>query len=492
MKNLSSRIGKGSLWISLTRATVNLLGLVSTVVLARLLVPEDFGLVAVGLTLLAIVTAVTDVAMAQALIHHPDPTLEHMHTAWTLNVARGFLVGGVFAASGPLVVAIYDDPRMLGVMLTLGLGIILSGFANPRRVLLQRQLIFWQDFVLVASHKLVTVVASIIIAFIYHSYWALLLGTLIGQIAQVIVSYTVLPFVPRFSLKHGRQMWSFSMWLTLANILKTVNMRIDQLLIGKIFGPTQLGHFTMGENLAIMPSRETTQPLIGTLFPAFSQLRGDFPRLRRAYQRAQALITAVALPLGVGFALVAEPLVHMAMGEVWLPAVPIIQTLAVVFALQTLASIAYSLAMSFGKTELLFRREWQMLLIRLPILFVLMYFYGLVGVLIARATTIFVTIFFNMQIVKNLINISYWDQFSSNIRSLLGVLIMSGVVLSISPILHRIGLVGDLWKIVIYVVVGAIAYIATNFILWLLAGRPDGPEQDIMRLSHKIISKISS
>lgn len=492
MQNLTARLARGSMWISASRGIVNLLGLLSTIVLARLLLPEDFGLVALGTTMFLIVQSITDLSLAQALVHHKDPGPAHFNTAWTLNTLRGLVLAALFAAAGPMTAKFYGDPRMATVMYAFAISLFLGGLANPRRIMLQKKLIFWQDFMLQVSQKLAGVIVGIVVAVIFRSYWALIASVLAGQIVQVIISYTVLPFRPRPTLKHTRELWSFSVWLTLSQMINTINWRIDQLLIGKFLGRSDLGFYTVGNNLSVMPTRETTLPLTQTLFPAFSQLRGDPERLRRAYQRAQALVTAIALPLGVGMALVAEPLVLATMGAKWLPATAVIQAMAVIVAIQTVGSQVAPLGMALGATRTLFVRDTQLFCIRLPMIIAGMYLDGLQGVIWARVISGLISTGVNLLMVRKLIDLPVREQLAANLRCFAAVLVMSAAVWAVGHGFEQTGkLPALLIEIALSVSTGALAYIGTSMLLWLIAGRPSGPEREIVAMLGKARAKLA-
>ncbi len=166
-------------------------------------------------------------------------------------------------------------------MLALGFGVLLSGLANPRRIMLQRDLIFWQEFVLSVSQKIAGFVAAVAVAVIYHSYWALVIGTLVTQATNVAVSYLVLPFRPRITFQHVREFISFSAWLAAGQIVNTLNWRFDYLLVGKMLGTTALGYYSVGSNLAMTPTREATSPLTQTIYPGFASIRDDHGAPRR-------------------------------------------------------------------------------------------------------------------------------------------------------------------------------------------------------------------
>ncbi|MBA5805898.1 lipopolysaccharide biosynthesis protein [Rhizobium changzhiense] len=490
MKSVTDRLIKGSIWLSFSRAIVNGLSALSTFVLAWYLAPSDFGLVAIATTIQVILSSVTDLSLGQALIRHQAPSEVHFSAVWTLGVTRSAILGLVFAAGAYPIAEFYDEPRLTGVMFALSFSLFMSGLANPRRVMLQRDLIFWQEFVLNVSQKLVGFVVTVAIAAFYQSYWALVLGTLAYQVTNIIVSYTVLPFRPRITFQHARELFSFSLWLTAGQIVNTLNWRIEYLLIGKMLGATELGHYTVGNTLSTMPTREATAPLNQTIYPGFSSVRNDPVRLVAAYQRAQALLAAVALPAGIGMAVVADPLMRLALGEKWLPAIFIVQSLASVFALQTLGSLVQALGMAKGKTKLLFIRDSQMLVTRVPIIIVGLLLAGLPGVVYARVLTGLISTVVNMLLVKRLIGLPFFQQLAANFRALASVALMAAGVWGMSHVLDTpTGKLALALHLAILVVTGAIIYIGSSFALWVSMKKPNGPETEVQRIVAKTLSK---
>jgi lipopolysaccharide exporter len=513
---MKAKLAKGVAWVGAAKIIVNLLALGSTIILARLLTPEDFGVVALATTMLSIVSAVTELSLASALIHHKAPTDTHFHTAWTLNLSRAVFIGILFCAGAPIASKFYNEPRLLNIMIALGASIALAGFSNPKTIILTRQLVFWQEFLMTVSQKLAAFIVGISIAFFYKSYWALVASMIAYQLIGIIVSYIIIPFIPKFSFSYARELWSFSIWLTLGKIVNTLNWKFDHLLIGSYLGSRALGYYTVGDNLAGLPTRETIAPLEITLFPGFKQIAHDLDRLRSAYRSAQSLIFAIVLPIGVGCALIAHPLVLLAMGSKWLPAVNVIQVLSCVFALQTLSSPVHPLAMAKGETKLLFNRDLISFVIRVPIIIAGMFLGGLLGIIYARSITGVIAIFINMYLVRRLIGIGVLAQISANMRSLLSVIVMSGGVLVIEYIVGGEGtpiflksLLGRLVapislseilrydeqtllaiKIVLFIITGTILYITVHLIFWLIAKKPLGPEAEVIRMASKLAGKF--
>jgi lipopolysaccharide exporter len=491
MTSITGRLIKGSMWLSLSRAIVNGLATLSTFVLAWNLAPSDFGVVALGTTMLLIVSTVTELSLTEALIRHKAPDESHFSAAWTLNATRGLLLSLLFAICAYPASVLFEEPRLFGVMVALGLSMLMGGLTNPRRVMLQRDLIFWQEFVLSVSQKFTGFVAAVAIAMIYHSYWALVIGALVTQATNVIVSYLVLPFRPRITFQHMREFFSFSAWLTAGQIVNTLNWRFDYLLVGKMLGGTALGYYSLGSNLAMMPTREATWPLTQTIYPGFSSIRDDPSRLAAAYQRVQALVAAVALPAGIGVAVVADPLVRLALGEKWVPVVFIIQSLASVYALQTLGSLVQPLGMAMGETRLLFIRDTQMLFVRIPVMIAGLMLYGLQGVIIGRVFTGLFGAFVNMILVRRFIGVTLLKQLSANVRALTSIVVMAaGVLLASSYLAHTTDQVMLALHLAVLASLGGLLYCGSTFLLWILMKRPAGPETEFLQILGKVLSKV--
>lgn len=493
LDTIASRMLKGGVWIAGARAVTNGLGLVSTFWLARLLMPSDFGLVALGTSMLAIVSAMTALPISEALIQHREPTHDHFHTAFSLGVVRAAVIALVLALVATPLAWVYHEPRLQPVIWALAFSVLLSGFANPRRIMLNKQLIFWQDALLAIGQKFVLVAVSVGLAIYTRSYWALVLGAIASQFAGLVISYTSLPFLPRITFRHARELWSFSVWLSLGQIVNTINWRFDQLVLGALMGRSALGHYTVGDSLAQLPTREALAPLTQPLYPALSRVADDPARLRAAYQRAQETVTAIALPVGIGFALVASPIILGVMGEKWGPAVIVAQGLSSVFALQTLGSLVQPLGMAKGQTKLLFKRDVQMFFVRLPIIIAGIYFGGLKGLVTARIVTGLLAALVNMMLVRRLIDLPVRKQLRANLNSLVAVGLMACGVLALRahlpPMKGYIELVGGIGLIVI---VASIVYVGAMALLWMMAGRPSGVERDVATMLGRIIQRISS
>lgn len=488
---MKDKLAKGVLWLSGAKALVNILALCSTFVLARLLTPEDFGLVAIATMLITVLASVTEMSLASALVHHAAPSDEHFNTAWTMNLLRALLVGGLLAGASPWVADFYDDQRLVPVLLLLAVSVVLGGLNNPKMVVLTRKLEFWQEFAVSVSQKVFGFVVGVGMALVFKSYWALVGGTLASQLAGVIASYCVVRYRPRFALSRARELWSFSIWITLSQIVNTLNWKLDHFLISTFVGARALGVYTVGDNLAGLPTRESVGPLEKTLFPGLRHVVDDPERLRRTYSRAQGLISMIALPIGFGCGALAGPLVYLVLGPQWTEAILVVQVLACVFAFQTLSSAVLPLALATGQTRMMFNRDLFGFAMRVPIILVGMWWAGVTGVIFGRMVSGTLGVLINAYVVRQLIALPIRTQLMNSWRSVLSVALMWIALILIQaawPVtgssLQRAG-----WLLGL-VAGGGLSYLAMHFLLWLIAGKPEGTEKDFIELAGKAFAKV--
>jgi len=481
-----SQLITGSLWLTAAKAFTTVIGFLSTVVLARLLVPEDFGLIAIATATVAIVNAVTDLPVAVALFQIREPTRADYDTAWTLSTLRGVLVMLVLAAASPLIAAGAGDERLIPVLIALSVSPLFMGALNPYFVNFERQLIFSKNFVMEAVSKIGSVIVSAAIAFVFRSYWALVAGPVAMALISMIVSYAMAPYLPRPNLASIRAFWGFASWLTLVSIVNTLNQRIDQFVVGHMLGQRTLGYFSVGTDIANLIHAPVT-PVMRALYAGFSQVRDDRPALLSAYRKSQRFLGSFAPPFGFGLGLVAEPVVRLTLGEIWVPAAIVIQILAPVLALELLAGATYPLVMSQGNTRALFWRDLMVLLFRLPLMAAGIVWFGLVGLLVARAAASIFGLIVNIQLAHRSIGLPFRDLAAGTWRPLCGVAAMTAALLSLhvavppstQPLLFA----------VIAIPIGALIHCGTVLLLWFFWGSNDDFEADALRIAGRLVGK---
>ena len=390
--------------------------------------------------------------------------------------------------------AIYHDDRLFLLTAALGIKPLFAGISSPRYVVLAKTLNFRVVTLLEAMAAAAQVLASVGVAYFTHSYWAIAAGLLVASMVGLVTSYTSAPCWPRFSLASWRKLMSFSSWMTLNQIASVVGTRFDTFMGGGILGTAAFGAYNLGSNLASLVTQSAMEPLERVLFPSFATIAHDRPRLRSAFQRSQACLLAFGLPLGIGMALVADPFVYLALGPKWGIAAEVIHYIAPVLALQIVFGPQTALAYALGATRMVFTRSLVMLIIRVPIVFAGLWWWGLTGLLVSRVISGgFMMSIVNMYMINSLIGLSLWEQIRVAWRSLLSSGAMAVAVLLVATTFPPLRTAqGAFAELVVLVALGAVTYCGTHAALWLLTGRPDGGvEVELTRILGRLISRFN-
>jgi O-antigen/teichoic acid export membrane protein len=326
-----------------------LIAIFSTLILARLLVPEDFGIVAFAFLVLALVQVVMDFGVNVALVQKADATQEHYDSAWTLRILQGFGVAIFLAAAAPLAAKIFGDERLQPVLWVLALSVAIGGFENIGIVSFQKQMQFGPEFRFLVLNRLATFVFVITGAWVFRNYWAMVIGGLLGGLFGLTHSYIAHPMRPRWSTAKVRELFAVSQWLLVRNIGLYLHENLHKLLVGHRTDTATMGHYALAADIASVPTSELLNPLNRVLFPAFVKARENLAELRRIFLLAQGVQVLVVVPAGVCVALLAHDLVRFFFGDKWLPAVPFLQILALAAVLEAVAVSPGFVGISLGR-----------------------------------------------------------------------------------------------------------------------------------------------
>ncbi len=477
-------MARGALWMSVLRMSIRGIGLVSTVILARLLVPADFGLVAMATSILAFLQLATAFGFDTPLIQNQQADRSHFDSAWTLNVAFYTALTIVLVLLADSAAAFYQDPRLTNVIYVLGAGFLVQGFENIGIVQFRKELDFRKDFIMMLSKKLAGFLVTIPLAFVMRSYWALVVGMVLGNALSVLLSYLLHPFRPRFSVSALGELFRFSRWLMLNNIINFLRMRSPDFVIGRMFGTSSLGLFSVAYEISTLPTTELVAPINRAVFPGYSKIGNDPALLGRSYLDVLAMIATIAVPAGFGIAAVAAPLVDLVLGSKWGGAAPIVGILAVYGGIDATCSNTGYAFNAIGKPYLgtLIGLINAALLLTLSISLALIF--GAIGVAVGYLST--------AVLIAPLV---YWHasrQLSLRYRDVLGVIwrpvlcsiFMYCTILSIDMLqLHH----PSWFRLLLLVPLGVAVYSVLMFLLWVAAGRPKSAEY---RVAMLVLAKI--
>jgi O-antigen/teichoic acid export membrane protein len=329
--SLSETAGKAILWRAAQQGGVNLIYLLRLLILARLLAPEDFGLLAIAMTGVGVLLRITDFGMIPALVQNAGATDQHYHAAWTIGVFRAAIIGVVVFFAAPVIAMMFAEPRSVDIVRALSVLPLLEAAASIRIAEVIRNLRFRSLCVAKLSEALANTALSIALARSL-GVWALVIGTLAGPAAYAVMSYRVAPHRPRLALdRHAaRALVRYGRWIFLTGLIAVAAGALLRAVISRELGTAALGLYFLAAKLAFFPNEIASEVFGAVSFPMYARVRSN---MRRAGNAFRAIFTATLMlmtPVFVLMFVLAPSLVNDVLGDQWQGTEPLIRLLAMV------------------------------------------------------------------------------------------------------------------------------------------------------------------
>ncbi len=458
----------------------NALGVVSTVVLARLLLPSDFGALAMAMSVIALLELMAAFRFDVAIIQRSEVTRDHLDTAWTFNVMFGIAVGLLTYALGAPAAAFYKEPRLEAIMHVLSLGWLAFGLENIGTVAFRKELDFSKEFLFSLSKRVAMFLATVPLAFAIRSYWALVIGVVVGKAISVVISFVVHPYRPKLSLAASRDLFAFSAWLMVNNVLYFVNDRLSNFIIGRISGAQGLGTYNIAYEISCMPTVELAAPINRAVFPGYSKLAADSKALTEAFLNTTGLIALAAMPAGIGIAAIAHPLVVVVLGERWLDAVPLVAILGIYGAIASLGTNTGYVFLAIGKPRLLTLLAGTRGLLLVPLLVTACVSAGPGGAAWALLALEVIYRPLTFWVALRVLDAPWRDLLACLWRPIVASIPMGACVWWVRMEITGYSSVSSLVELAVAVAVGLAVYSASLWTLWWWAGFPRGSESGVL------------
>ena len=473
---------RGSAWMIALRWAIRLTGVVSTIVLARLLTPKDFGVVAIAMIVVHMFEMLNQTGQGLAIIRHSSPTREHYDTAWTIQVMIGFGIAAAIVLVAPLTKIYFHDEQSIIVMQCLALRAIMGGLENIGTLDFRRNLQFSSFFAYNLYAKLFSFVVTIALAVALRNYWALVVGILCLQFARTVLSYVMHPYRPRISFAKASEIWSFSIWTFIRSLGSYFEKQVDVIAVGGATGASSMGRYTVAKEIASSPTDEIVMPMVLVLFPVMARYQNDPVQLRQLYLRILGWAVIIGASTGIGIWLVAPDMVRLVLGQKWVSITPLVGWLAVNASMETLNIGAYAVLDVLGVPHLGARLQWLRVAGLAAAMFPIAYLtHDLLDLVITRfmVTVIMIPslLFFvgrRTGVTVRDYGLAFWRPFAAGGAMALAVWAMNQVLGFAGPV--RLGL---------DIVLGVIVYVGTLLALWNISGRPLSAERDVIALIER-------
>ncbi len=450
------------MWVFGLRGINRVLGLIRTIILARLLAPSDFGLLGIAMLAIATLETFSQTGFNAALIQKKDNVESYLDTAWTVSAIRGILLFLILFLTAPLVVSFFNSPQAMLVIKVIAVSTLLSGFTNIGIMFFQKDLEFNKQFFYELSATLVDLTVAVALAFIIRNVWALVWGGLAANFVRLVMSYILHPYRPRirFNKVEFKELFGFGKWVMASSILIFLITQGDDIFVGKMLGVTALGLYQMAYLISNMPATEISHIISQVTFPAYSKMQGDIPRLKAAYLDVLKLTAFISIPLAGGIFILAPEFTLIFLGAKWMAMVPAIQILV-------LAGLVRSIQATTGPVFLAANRpriEPRLQTVRLGVLVVLIYplsvEWGILGTSVALFFSTFVSAVEFVFMVLKVTKCELRSFLKVIILPLINVLFMILIMLFIKLCTPLPGI----WQLALSIGIGTISYLFVTYI----------------------------
>lgn len=477
----------GAAWMVATRFAIRGLGILNTLILARLLLPEDFGLVAMASAFYGLIEVFSQFSFDLALIRDQQAGREAYDTAWTFGVLRGLATALVMVAGADAAADFFKDPRLAGVIMVMAGVAVIDALRNVGTVDFRKELDGRREFHFLLGGKLTAMVVTIVLAFTWRDYRALVAGLAAGSVASTLLSYVMHPYRPRLSLARWRELFHFSKWLVVHNVLVYFGEHADAFVISRMAGARALGLYTLAFDIANLVVTELIAPIRRIVFPGYAKLAREPEALARGFLDTFSLVAMAAVPLAAGFGLVADPMVRLFMGPNWVDAVPLIRILAAAGVIRALGASSGSVLLAIGPPRLFGVFSAINLAVLVPLLVWWSSAYGVQGAAWAIVVSSGVILVLHAGADIRLVRLPVWRVVGAVWRSLAAAGAMGAVVMAIEaewPTDSGTALLAA--QLAVEILAGALIYVGCHLTLWAACGRPLGAEAHALAAVRQI------
>ncbi len=431
------------------------IGVIITLLLARFLSPEDYGLVAMMAVFLAIATSLMDSGFKQALIRLPEANQTDFNTAFLANIALGLLGYVLLFLAAPFIAGFYDEPRLIILIRVAGISIIISSFQVVQSAVLSRNLNFKVQLQASLPAGTISGVVAVTLAFMGWGVWALILQMILASFITTVLLWHLQGWRPSLSFSKASlgSMYNFGYKLFLSGLLDTIFNNIYVVVIAKIFSGAIAGYYYFAVNIKNMVIGQLVVAISTVTYPALASIQHDDIRLKAGYRQIVQVTTFILFPSMAMLAALADPLFRVLLPDKWLPAVVYLQLMCISGLLYPLHAINLNILKVKGRSDLFLYLEVYKRIVTLIILAVSVR-YGVIGILVGQIIGSVLAYIPNSYWASRLINYPIHEQAADFMPGLILSCAVALVVYVAGFVVHWPALI----KLVVFTLIAGLLY----------------------------------
>ena len=459
--SLKDKTVKGVFWSALDRFSTQGIQFVFGVLIARLLLPSDYGVIAMLNIFMAVAGTFIDCGFGSAIVRKLDRTQTDFSTVFYFNIVVAVFayIGLWFAA--PYIASFYDIPILTSITRVAALNLIISAFSGIQNSILTIKIDFKSRAKISVFTCVVTGVVGLWMAYNGYGVWALVFQLLSGSFLRTLLLWCLVKWHPSlvFSWTSFRELFSFGSKMLVSALLDTIYCNIYTIVIGKCFSSTSLGVYSRADNFAQYPSSNITSVLQSVTFPVLSSIQNEEERLADAYKRFLKMSAFVIFPMMMGLAAVADPFIRLVLTDKWEGAIYLLQIICFAMMWYPIHAINLNLLMVKGRSDYFLRLEIYKKILGVAVLCVTIPL-GLVAMCYGRLFSSVFCLTLNTYYTNKLIGYGFWKQMKDLLPILIQSFIMGGIVFLVVKHLSSLGA-----QLLFGIIVGALYYILSSYFL---------------------------
>lgn len=391
----SKKVISSAFLSALAKVWGKLIGLISTIVVARILNPEDFGTIAVVSMVLYFFDIISHAAGEQYILQKKTVSLSELNSAWTLNFLLKILVSILIILLSSYIVEFFERPEIRYPIIVSTLILCLNALKNPKLIFLKRQLrfkvIFWLSF----FERCFALPVLIILAIQLGNYWAFIIADIFASTLGCVLSYKLIKGNPSIRFSAIRQQWNFSLWMLAKSFIGYLRSQIDTIVVAKLFSSNVLGQYNFARDLAMMPAHYLLNPAIEPFITVFKNDKNNVQMLLRNVNFTVLVVCTISIPVCTMMVVFSKPLIFFLLGEGWEIAANLLPALSLLFFYWSIAQVFETALLAQGKVKIIFYYDLiSFLLSALSLLFVIVGRYELEYYALARAIAGIISVIF--------------------------------------------------------------------------------------------------
>lgn len=468
--NLRSKVFKGLRWSALRKGSQAIFSFIVPIILARLLVPDDFGLVAMATVFTGISKLIIDFGTGAAIIQKGKSDIYFQSSIFWFNLMLGLIIWLAVIIAAPYIAQIYNRPIVKQIIYIQSFSILIQSINIVPSALLKKELHFFPIAIAQVSSQLVGAITAITMAVLGFGLWSLVFYGLISTIIFTIILWLSASWKPKllFRKDHIREILRFSSYLTATKFFNYFQRMADKFIIGYYLGGALLGLYSKAYGLLMKP-KKTISGFVGpVIFPTMSKVKNEQVKLQSLYLKTNQALAMIYYPLAVILIIFAKPIVLVILGEQWRGIIPLVQTFAVIFFYQPLHKVNPEILKTLGRTDVMFKLNAIFSIVAI-LGFMIGVRFGIYGVGVSYALTSLLLFVTSNYITMKMIKIKISD-FFINIKN---VIIQSFILSVIMVLFNKLIIANQVnfnWIMLLAILfIGVAFYLALQFILPIMA-----------------------